>query len=111
MGNQEIYKFKVSVTRGPKVFYFEAAIKQKSKLPILANVQKKALTYIFDNKLLEGDILEINIKAHTKGYCSIGVVGSEESEHVLVEVHGSFGDKELKDGIAEPPSQTSANAL
>ncbi len=79
-----IYSFEVTNLNTIQIYRFSQYIKQKQRLPIIGELQKRVLIYLFEHQLIN-DISEISVKVNPEcDIISMKIIGSQDKFFVKI---------------------------
>ncbi len=79
-----IYSFEVTNLNTIQIYRFSQYIKHKQRLPIIGELQKRVLIYLFEHQLIN-DISEISVKVNPKcDIISMKVIGGQDKFFVKI---------------------------
>lgn len=79
-----IYSFEVTNLNTIQIYRFSQYIKQKQRLPIIGELQKRVLIYLFEHQLIN-DISEISVKVNPEcDIISMKAIGGQDKFFVKI---------------------------
>ena len=83
---REIYTFEVTNLETLQIFRFVQSVKQKTRLPLIGELQKRVCVYLFENRLVP-EVSEISVRINPEcDHIEMKIIGGGEKLFVKIGV-------------------------